>query len=46
MSVLCSYYEKSIMDNCIMDQTEKKILALVEEYETEYFDGLIPDDSL
>ncbi len=45
MSVLCSYYEKSIMDNCIMDQTEKKILALVEEYETEYFDGLIPDDS-
>lgn len=45
MSVLCSYYEKSIADNCIMDETDKKVLNLVEEYETEYFDGLIPDSS-
>lgn len=45
MSVLCSYYEESISDNCIIGEVDKKILDLLESHETEYFDGVIPEDS-
>lgn len=44
MSVLYNFYEKSILENCTVSDTDEMILSLVEEYEEEYYDGLMPDD--
>ncbi len=45
MSVLYNRYEKSILEDCAVSNTDEAILGLIEEYEEEYYDGLIPSDS-
>lgn len=45
MSVLYNRYEKSILADCAVSNTDEAILELVEEHEVEYYDGLIPSDS-